>query len=127
MKDLMFFVCFLLIFLLGFSIASWSLINTTNQVFWNYTDDGSSFNVTLENGGTGLWNWEIIRDVTNYGIWKIFGQIDPIRKIIEIKFLIIKFYLAGTDAYSDTAFVLAILFVAVSNVLLLNVLVALFK
>jgi hypothetical protein len=80
MKDLMFFVCFLLIFLLGFSIASWSLINTTNQVFWNYTDDGSSFNVTLENGGTGLWNWEIIRDVTNYGIWKIFGQIDPIRK-----------------------------------------------
>jgi hypothetical protein len=48
-------------------------------------------------------------------------------KIIEIKFLIIKFYLAGTDAYSDTAFVLAILFVALSNVLLLNVLIALFK
>jgi hypothetical protein len=80
MKDLMFFVCFLLIFLLGFSIASWSLINTTNQVSWNYNADGSLFNVTLENGGSGLWNWEIIRDVINYGVWKIFGQVDPISK-----------------------------------------------
>jgi len=80
MKDLMFFVCFLLIFLLGFSVASWSLINTTNQVSWNYNADGSLFNVTIENEGTGLWNWEIIRDVVNYGVWKIFGQVDPISK-----------------------------------------------
>ncbi len=49
------------------------------------------------------------------------------RGILANSLLIIKFYLAGTDAYSDVAFVLAILFVAVSNVLLLNVLVALFK
>lgn len=35
--------------------------------------------------------------------------------------------LAGNDSYSAVAFVLAILFVTISNVLLLNVLVALFK
>ena len=34
---------------------------------------------------------------------------------------------AGTDFYSDVAFVLTIVFVAIANVLLLNVLVALFK
>ena len=35
--------------------------------------------------------------------------------------------LDGTDAYSAVAFVLAMLFLAIANVLLLNVLVALFK
>ncbi|CAF4811452.1 unnamed protein product, partial [Rotaria sp. Silwood1] len=48
----------------------------------------------------------------NYGVWKVFGQVDPID---------------GTDAYSVVAFVLAILFVTIANVLLLNVLVALFN
>ena len=33
----------------------------------------------------------------------------------------------GNDAYSAVAFVLAIIFLAIANVLLLNVLVALFK
>ena len=33
----------------------------------------------------------------------------------------------GSDAYSAVAFVLAIIFLAIANVLLLNVLVALFK
>ncbi|CAF5169359.1 unnamed protein product, partial [Rotaria sp. Silwood1] len=36
MKDLFFFVCFILIFLLAFSIASWSLITTHDQVYWYY-------------------------------------------------------------------------------------------
>jgi hypothetical protein len=36
-------------------------------------------------------------------------------------------HLDDNNAYSDVAFVLAILFVAIANVLLLNVLVALFK
>ena len=35
--------------------------------------------------------------------------------------------LAGTDSYSTMAFILAIIFVTISNVLLLNVLIALFK
>ncbi|CAF4854401.1 unnamed protein product [Rotaria sp. Silwood1] len=112
MKDLLFFVCFILIFLLAFSITSWSLITTDNQVFWYYGSDGSLTNVTVAGGGSGLWTWQLLRDVTNYGVWKVFGQVDPID---------------GTDAYSVVAFVLAILFVTIANVLLLNVLVALFN
>ncbi|CAF1630957.1 unnamed protein product [Adineta ricciae] len=112
MRDLLFFICFILIFLYGFSVASWSLINTTNQVFWNYNSDGSLYNVSTANNGNDLWTWQTIRDVTNYGVWKVFGQVDPID---------------GNDSYSDVAFVLAILFVAIANVLLLNVLVALFN
>ncbi|CAF1284448.1 unnamed protein product [Didymodactylos carnosus] len=112
MKDLLFFVCFILIFLFGFSITSWSLITTTSQVNWTYTDDGNLYNVTVLNSGSGLWTWQYLRDVTNYGIWKVFGQIDPI---------------VDNNSYSDVAWVLAIIFVAVSNVLLLNVLVALFN
>ncbi|UJR12701.1 hypothetical protein I4U23_016875 [Adineta vaga] len=112
MRDLLFFICFIMIFLYGFSVASWSLINTTNQVSWNYNSDGSLYNVSTANGGNDLWTWETIRDVTNYGVWKIFGQVDPID---------------GDDSLSDVAFLLAILFVAIANVLLLNVLVALFN
>ncbi|CAF1166712.1 unnamed protein product [Adineta ricciae] len=112
MRDLLFFICFILIFLYGFSVASWSLINTANQVFWNYNSDGSLYNVSTANDGNDLWTWQTIRDVTNYGVWKVFGQVDPIN---------------GNDSYSDVAFVLAILFVAIANVLLLNVLVALFN
>ncbi|UJR27965.1 hypothetical protein I4U23_009223 [Adineta vaga] len=112
MRDLLFFICFILIFLLGFSIASWSLITTNDQVTWNYDNDGTLSNATVTNGGSGLWKWQLIRDVMNYGVWKVFGQVDPID---------------GTDAYSTIAFVLAMLFLAIANVLLLNVLVALFN
>ena len=80
MKDLLFFVCFILIFLLGFSVTSWSLITTTNQVNWTYADDGSLYNVTIAQGGSGLWSWQILRDVLNYGVWKVFGQVDAIGK-----------------------------------------------
>ncbi|CAF1379477.1 unnamed protein product [Rotaria sp. Silwood1] len=107
MKDLLFFVCFILIFFLGYSISSWSLITTDNQVSWNYNSDGS-----VTSDGSGLWTWQLLRDVTNFGVWKIFGQVDPID---------------GTNAYSVVTFILTILFVAISNVLLLNVLVALFN
>ena len=78
MKDLLFFVCFIFIFLLAFSIASWSLITTTTQVTWAYNDDGSLYNVTVLGGGSDLWSWALLRNVTNYGIWKIFGQVDQI-------------------------------------------------
>ncbi|CAF3036069.1 unnamed protein product [Rotaria socialis] len=112
MKDLLFFVCFIFVFLMGFSITSWALITTNDQVQWYYADNGALANVTVSGKGSGLWTWQILRDVTNYGIWKIFGQVDPIN---------------GSDAYSHVAFVLAIIFVAIANVLLLNVLVALFN
>ncbi|CAF4091208.1 unnamed protein product, partial [Rotaria sordida] len=54
----------------------------------------------------------LFRNVTNYGVWKIFGQVETINDI---------------DAYSYVAFALDIIFVAIANVLLLNVLVALFN
>ncbi|CAF1503812.1 unnamed protein product [Rotaria sordida] len=112
MKDFLFFVCFILIFFLGYSISSWSLITTDNQVSWNYNSDGSLVNGSVSGDGSDLWTWQLLRDVTNFGVWKIFGQVDPID---------------GTDAYSVVAFILTILFVAISNVLLLNVLIALFN
>ncbi|CAF1144352.1 unnamed protein product [Rotaria sordida] len=112
MKDLFFFVCFILIFLLAFSITSWSLITTDNQVSWYYSSNGSLSNVTVANGGSDLWTWHILRHVANYGVWKIFGQVESIN---------------GMDAYSYVAFILDILFVVIANVLLLSVLVALFN
>ncbi len=63
----------------------------------------------------------------------VFGKFldKSIRSVKEKKNEISNFFnnflLDGTDSYSAVAFVLAILFVAISNVLLLNVLVALFK
>lgn len=36
-------------------------------------------------------------------------------------------FVDGTDTYSNVAFILAIVFVAIANILLLNVLIALFK
>ncbi|CAF1465303.1 unnamed protein product, partial [Rotaria sordida] len=47
MKDLIFFICFILIFLFAFSIASWALITTNSQVYWHYSSDGSLSNVTV--------------------------------------------------------------------------------
>lgn len=130
MKDLLFFVCFIFIFLLAFSITSWSLLTTNDQVTWTYDGNSSTPTYTLLNGGSGLWSWQLIRNVTNYGVWKIFGQVDPIGKKITDWFyenFHLNFISDGQDAYSAIAFVLAILFLAIANVLLLNVLVALFK
>ncbi|CAF0814171.1 unnamed protein product [Adineta steineri] len=112
MKDLFFFVCFILIFLCGFSITSWSLITSASQVHWIYSDDGQLVNVTVSMHRNNSWTWKLIRDITHYGVWKVFGQVDPI---------------AGTDSYSNMAFILAIVFVAIANILLLNVLIALFN
>ncbi|CAF4268379.1 unnamed protein product, partial [Rotaria sordida] len=51
---------------------------------------------------SGLWTCQLLHDVTNFGFWKIFGQVDPID---------------GTNAYSIVTFILTILFVTISNVL----------
>ncbi|CAF1451499.1 unnamed protein product [Rotaria sordida] len=112
MKDLLFFVCFILIFLLGFSITSWSLLITSSQVTWIYDNNGKLLNITIVDNDSHTWDWKLLRDMTNYGVWKVFGQVEPIE---------------SDNSYSAVAFVLAILFVTISNVLLLNVLVALFN
>ena len=78
MKDLFFFVCFILIFLCAFSITSWSLITSASHIQWTYGDDGQLHNVTLAIDHQHSWSWKLLRDIANYGVWKVFGQVDPI-------------------------------------------------
>ncbi|CAF1067858.1 unnamed protein product [Didymodactylos carnosus] len=118
-QAMLIFVCFILIFLFSFSITSVSLLTTTSQVTWIYTDDGQLFNATVTGKGSGteMWNWQLLRDVTTWGIWKVFGQIDePINNSVSTN-----------DSYGAFVFIFAILFVMIANVLLLNVLIAMFK
>ncbi|CAF1353872.1 unnamed protein product, partial [Rotaria sordida] len=88
------------------------ILCTDSQVYWYYSSNGSLFNATVPRTGINLWSAHLFRNVTNYGVWKIFGQVETINDI---------------DAYSYVAFALDIIFVAIANVLLLNVLVALFN
>lgn len=78
MRDLFFFICFILVFLCGFSITSWSLITSASQLEWIYGDDGKLVNVTVTLAGNNSWTWQVLKDITQYGVWKVFGQIDPI-------------------------------------------------
>ncbi len=80
MKDLFFFVCFILIFLCAFSITSWSLLTSASKVNWDYGNDGQLVNVTMNTNGNSSWSWQLLRNITHYGVWKIFGQVDPIGK-----------------------------------------------
>ena len=77
MKDaLLIFLCFILILLFGFSIASWSLLTTTQQVVWINLTNGTSVNKFAITEGSGdLRSWQLLRDVLNWGIWKVFGQV----------------------------------------------------
>jgi len=80
MKDLLFFVYFIVIFLFGFSITSWSLITTSSQIEWIYNANGTLVNIIIAENNTNEISWKLLRDVTNYGVWKVFGQVDIIRK-----------------------------------------------
>ncbi|CAF1085147.1 unnamed protein product [Adineta steineri] len=118
MKDaVLIFVFFILILLFSFSVTSWSLLTTSNQVNWTYAGDGSLYNVTVMNGGSDLWTWQLLRDVSNWGIWKVFGQTDePYNGVVS-----------GNDVYGTFVYLLAIAFVLISNILLVNVLIAMFN
>ena len=78
MKDLIFFVCFILIFLFGFSITSWSLIITSSQVRWLYGENGKLMNISIIETQSNTLTWKLMRDMTHYGVWKVFGQVDLI-------------------------------------------------
>ncbi|CAF1465132.1 unnamed protein product, partial [Didymodactylos carnosus] len=125
MKDLVFFIYFILIFLFGYSISSYALITTREQVTWIANANGApARNYTLTNDGTGLWYWEILRNVFDWGMWKVYGQVN-LFGIQEAD----NTTLTGAinDAYGVTTFLLTIAFVGIANVILLNVLVALFN
>jgi len=77
MKDLVFFICFILIFLISYSITSYSLLTTNRQVLWNNkTDNRSSNFYEIYQDGVGLWNRSIIRNIIEWGIWKVYGQVE---------------------------------------------------
>jgi hypothetical protein len=77
MKDFLFFIYFILIFLAGYSVTSYALIITKYQVYWeNPKNKSLTREFKILNNGTGLWNWHILRDISNWGLWKIYGQID---------------------------------------------------
>ena len=80
MKDLVFFVCFILVFLSGFSITSWSLIITSSQLTWLYDDKGRLLNIAIVGNDTNSLSWKLLRDMTHYGVWKVFGQVEIIGK-----------------------------------------------
>jgi hypothetical protein len=76
MKDaLLIFSGFILILLFGFSIAAWSLLPPTEQAASLNSTGGSSSNVTLAGESGRSWSWQLLRDIFNWGIWKVFGQV----------------------------------------------------
>ncbi|CAF1190376.1 unnamed protein product [Rotaria sordida] len=124
MKDtFLIFVCFILVFLLAFSITSWSLLSTNKQINWLYATNGSSNNFTLASENGVEWSWQLLRDVFNWGIWKVFGQVaEPFKNNATDMDVI-----SENDAYGTFVFLYAVAFVVISNVLLLNVLIAMFN
>ena len=76
MIDLQFFISFILIFLIGYSVTSYALITTKQQVLWDETTSQyPSTTYDLAHNGQGLWNWTIVRNVIDWGMWKVYGQV----------------------------------------------------
>ena len=83
MMNLVFFICFILIFCLGYSATSYALITTKNEVSWlPASNGGASREYYLargdDNNSTGLWTWNTLRNALEWGMWKIYGQVDLI-------------------------------------------------
>ncbi|CAF2089150.1 unnamed protein product [Rotaria magnacalcarata] len=117
------FVCFILVFLFAFSIASWSLLNTNNHITWLYTVNGSFIDATVSSEDGKWWNWHLLRDLFNWGIWKVFGQVaEPYKNNATDMDAV-----SENDVYGTFVFLYATVFVVLSNILLLNVLIAMFN
>jgi hypothetical protein len=69
MKDLMSFLFFIVIFLFAYSITTYSLISTPAYVKWLDTT-----NYTTNQDGGNLTNIEILRNIIEWGTFKIFGS-----------------------------------------------------
>jgi hypothetical protein len=71
MIDLISFLSLLLIFLLAYSITTYSLITTTSFVRWK----NSTYFETIQDGGN-LTTLEMFRYIIEWGTWRIFGNTD---------------------------------------------------
>ena len=70
------FFCIILVILIGFSVASWSLLTTKQQVVWPNTTHESSHQTTEHvKVHDESFEWQLLRDVFNWGVWKVFGQV----------------------------------------------------
>ena len=80
LRALLFFFFFFLVNIFAFSIAVKALHDTKTQVIWFRTDDGRILNATVVNGGNGngydTVDWIVIKNLINWGIWKLIGQVD---------------------------------------------------
>ncbi|CAF4715529.1 unnamed protein product [Rotaria sp. Silwood2] len=124
MKDLLFFIYFIFVFLAAYSISSFALIITPHQVNWiPNNNSASSRTYKIIENRTNISVWNLLRNIIDWGIWKIYGQVDLVDYRQDSESIIT----LSADAYGNSAFLLTIIFVCISNVLLLNVLVALFK
>ncbi|UJR10974.1 hypothetical protein I4U23_015159 [Adineta vaga] len=125
MKDLLFFIYFIMVFLVAYSVTSFALITTKHQVYWKRKSDHqqSSDDFDLLNNGSNLWNWRIIRNILDWSVWKVYGEIT-----LETSYYFNNEKVGiDDDAYGVVALLLTIFFVSVASFLLLNVLVALFN
>ncbi|CAF0751879.1 unnamed protein product [Adineta ricciae] len=117
MKDLMSFLFFILIFLCAYAITTYSLISTSSFVIWS----NATHFTTIQDGGNQT-NFDILRNIIEWGTWKIFGSTSlSTSDLVEIK------YSAKNDAYGFVTLILTITFLIIAYVLLLNNLIALFN
>ena len=57
-------------------------MTTDQQVIWNSTDGNNpSETYELTQDGTGLWNWTLIRNVIDWGMWKVYGQVSLLSNV----------------------------------------------
>ena len=78
----MYFSAFFFILIFAFSIVVESLRIAPKQITWNYSSDGTLLNATVQGGGANegyeLYDWYRVKRLIDWGIWKIFGQIDSV-------------------------------------------------
>ncbi|CAF3340472.1 unnamed protein product [Rotaria sp. Silwood1] len=117
MKDLVLFLLFIFIFHLAYTITTYSLISTSSMVIWA----NSTYFTTLQGGGN-MTNLENLRNIIEWGTWKIFGSTS-----LETSASVAMKYSAQNDAYGFVTLILTITFIIIAYVLLLNNLIALFN
>lgn len=125
------FLFFILIFLLAYTITSYALLSTSSFVIWS---DSTHF-VTMQ-GGPNSTAIETLRNIIEWGTWRIFGgtslSTSDAKYTGKISFFFLfhtyrSLFAAKNDAYGFFTLLLTITVLVIAYVLLLNNLIALFK
>lgn len=82
MRALVHFSAFFFILIFAFSIAIEGLRVAPEQIRWIYSFDGSLLRAEVQGGGANegyeLYKWYQIKRLIDWGVWKVFGQIDNV-------------------------------------------------